>query len=170
MKNILIQIIHMFFVLRAYIERTLPHENVFIFDLDNTLADTWPYLENGILTKRSAIRLPIQLNVLKRLNEVKGKGRVVILTARPYKLFFETKKWLKKNHVDYDALFIVKHPHQKIQLLSIIDKKINMYDDLSHSHEKGMVKHYENVIEEIQKMSHVNLITGNELKDLQNGL
>jgi beta-phosphoglucomutase-like phosphatase (HAD superfamily) len=82
-----------------------------IFDLDGTLADTKDYealhkIDSSEFRRvaRNAEAFP---NMVAKATEAKRKGRdVVILTARSAHYRDDTKKWLHKNNVPYDALYM----------------------------------------------------------------
>jgi uncharacterized HAD superfamily protein len=83
-----------------------------VFDLDGTLADnmTWEKHhkgKNGKHPKFAAEALEVGTNkdMIGKLHEANQDGKnVVILTARSAHYRDETKKWLAKNGVSYDAL------------------------------------------------------------------
>jgi uncharacterized HAD superfamily protein len=83
-----------------------------VFDLDGTLADnmTWEKHHKGKKGKNQnfaaeALEVGTHGKVVKKLNKAKDDGdNVVILTARSAHYRDETKKWLAKNGIPYDAL------------------------------------------------------------------
>jgi uncharacterized HAD superfamily protein len=83
-----------------------------VFDLDGTLADnmTWEKHHKGKNGKNpkfamEALEVGTHGKVVEKLKEARDSGdNVVILTARSAHYREETKKWLAKNGIDYDAL------------------------------------------------------------------
>jgi phosphoglycolate phosphatase-like HAD superfamily hydrolase len=83
-----------------------------IFDLDGTIADTMTYekhhkAKNGKHPDfaREALSVGVDEDIVKKMKKAKDKGEeVVILTARSAHYRDETKKWLTKNGIPYDAL------------------------------------------------------------------
>lgn len=83
-----------------------------VFDLDGTLADNMTYEKHhkgkkGKNANFAAEALEVGTNkkIVEKLQEAKKDGdSVVILTARSAHYRDETKKWLVKNGIEYDAL------------------------------------------------------------------
>jgi beta-phosphoglucomutase-like phosphatase (HAD superfamily) len=83
-----------------------------VFDLDGTIADTMKY-EKHHKGKRGknpafaqeALEVGVNADILDKMKDAREKGdNVVILTARSAHYREETKKWLHKNEIPYDAL------------------------------------------------------------------
>jgi hypothetical protein len=83
-----------------------------IFDLDGTLADDMKYEKHhkGKGGKhpgfaREALEVDTHNKIVEKAQKAKDEGKnVVILTARSAHYREETKRWLHRNHVPYDAL------------------------------------------------------------------
>lgn len=83
-----------------------------VFDLDGTIADTMKYEKHhkGKKGKNSAfaqeaLEVGVNTNILDKMKKARESGdNVVILTARSAHYREETKKWLHKNEIPYDAL------------------------------------------------------------------
>jgi phosphoglycolate phosphatase-like HAD superfamily hydrolase len=83
-----------------------------LFDLDGTIADTMKYekhhkAKNGKHPKfaQEALEVGTNTNIVNKMRAAKERGEaVVILTARSAHYREETKRWLHKNHIPYDAL------------------------------------------------------------------
>jgi hypothetical protein len=83
-----------------------------VFDLDGTIADTMKYEKHhkGKKGKNSnfaqeALEVGVNTNILNKMKGAREDGdNVVILTARSAHYREETKKWLHKNNIPYDAL------------------------------------------------------------------
>jgi uncharacterized HAD superfamily protein len=83
-----------------------------IFDLDGTIADDMTYEKhhkgkNGKHPDfaKEALEVGVNKDIVKKMRKAKASGdAVVILTARSAYYRDETKKWLHKNEIPYDAL------------------------------------------------------------------
>lgn len=80
-----------------------------IFDLDGTIADDMKYEKHHKHRNedfaREALSVPVNESILEKMQKADKKGEnIVILTARSAHYRDETKKWLHKNHIPYDAL------------------------------------------------------------------
>jgi trehalose-6-phosphatase len=83
-----------------------------LFDLDGTIAENMKYekhhkAKNGKHPEfaREALEVGVNKDIVEKMRTAKDKGEaVVILTARSAHYRPETKKWLHKNHIPYDAL------------------------------------------------------------------
>lgn len=83
-----------------------------IFDLDGTIADTMTYEKHHKGKKgknedfaKEALEVGVNDNIVDKIHKAKTEGHdVVILTARSAHYRDETKKWLHKNEIPYDAL------------------------------------------------------------------
>jgi uncharacterized HAD superfamily protein len=83
-----------------------------LFDLDGTIAENMKYekhhkAKHGKHPKfaQEALEVGVNEDIANKMRAAKSKGEnVVILTARSAHYREETKKWLHKNHIPYDAL------------------------------------------------------------------
>lgn len=83
-----------------------------VFDLDGTIADTMKYEKHHKAKKgkhsgfaQEALDVGVNQSILQKMQDAKHDGdNVVILTARSAHYREETKKWLHKNNIPYDAL------------------------------------------------------------------
>ena len=83
-----------------------------VFDLDGTIADTMTYEKHHKGKKgkntafaQEALEVGVNTNILNKMKKARDEGHnVVILTARSAHYREETKKWLHKNEIPYDAL------------------------------------------------------------------
>lgn len=129
-----------------------------VFDLDNTLADTFPYLLNGNL-KQVYLNLPAHIGMLKIVDEyIKLNKSVIIISAREYRHYFITKSWVKQKIKSKKRIpvFLVPNAIDKLPYLHKASKAISnitYYDDLSYNHENGKVMFYTDVIERVREMS-----------------
>jgi hypothetical protein len=130
---------------------------LFIFDLDNTLANTFPYLCNEGM-KETYLQIPTHDGIAKIFNNcIASKKNVIILTARHFKYYSSTKKWVKKNFQKGNnvSIFLVPNAAAKLPFLHMAVNKgrvVTYYDDLSYNHENGKVKFYTDVIFEVEQL------------------
>ena len=80
-----------------------------VFDLDGTIADNMKYEKHHKVRHegfaKEALNVGVNESILGKMRDAKDDGKnVVILTARSAHYREETKKWLHKNEVPYDAL------------------------------------------------------------------
>jgi beta-phosphoglucomutase-like phosphatase (HAD superfamily) len=80
-----------------------------LFDLDGTIADTMKYEKQhkhrheGFA--KEALSVGVNDDMVQKMHKAKANGdNVVILTARSAHYREETKQWLHKNQIPYDAL------------------------------------------------------------------
>jgi len=135
-------------------------KSIYIFDLDNTLGNTFPTLVN---------RNPNEIERLKSIkpfaricslanNIASSKLRTVfVLTARQFNTREVTVEWVKQAGISIpeNQIFLVLSPIQKVWLLKLISlycKRITFIDDMSFNHEKGEVKYYLDAAKNIPKM------------------
>ena len=148
---------YIFFKLLKY-EKT-KNNVVYIFDLDNTLADTWPTLKADFKSDYDRILNiePIS-NIVDIFNEFNtNKKDVYILSARSYDKYFVTRCWLKRNtnFRKFNRLILVPNVRDKLTMLrkiNIFYKKIHYYDDLSYNQENGETLFYQDVIEDVKNI------------------
>lgn len=129
-----------------------------IFDIDNTIANTWPsFLEGFDDEKIRLLSLSPFQEMVDLVDSYYGSDRgIMFLTARDYRYYFLTKEWLKR-HFKYNfSLVLVSSPMEKIKIIKKLrNNEIDFYDDMSYSHELGQVKFYSVEIDEIMKISNV---------------
>ena len=141
---------------QKYLTSQKERNKLIIFDLDNTLAHTFPELHKPD-TNEMYKNIPPHNNMVNLANvEFNSSNDCLILTARDYKYRSATQFWLAK-HIKADKipLFIVPSAKDKIRYLNLAIQRYNevmYYDDLSYNHEKGEVKFYTDVIEEVEKL------------------
>ena len=93
-----------------------------IVDIDNTLAKTREYqFDNQNMKLLDVGSLSIYENIKNIIKNRSSNGlEVIIMTARPLKSFFRTKRWLKKHNINYNYLFFVKHPRVKLLAVDLV--------------------------------------------------
>lgn len=143
--------------------------DLYIFDIDNTIANTWPSFNASYTsTKKRLENIKPFENMMKLINELYIKNnKIIFLTARDYRYYFTTKRWLIKNNIYKNNLIMVLKPQQKIKLLKNIKHKVFFYDDLSYNHENGEVKYYNDCIEVVTKLQYIEYINYEKIKLIQ---
>ena len=136
----------------------LGEKSIAVFDIDNTLADTWPSFLKEY--KADGDRLNSLIPFSSMIELIYSYSRlghhVMFLTARDYRYYFLTKSWLERYVKCGFSLVMVSRPSEKVRILeSFSGCNIDFYDDLSHSHETGMVKYYSGDIQDVKNISNV---------------
>lgn len=130
---------------------------VLVLDIDNTLADTWPYFSSS--NSSSYYRdLPL-LNGTKSFIDDNYNDYVrIFLSHRPITKFHQTKTWLKEKglYTKGTILILTRKPDDKIIYLKRLNprkKKVVYIDDLSYNHENGDVKFYFSILLKLEKLN-----------------
>ncbi|MBA3899827.1 MAG: hypothetical protein H0X62_06390 [Bacteroidetes bacterium] len=133
---------------------------IFLFDIDNTLADTWPSLQVNYSNEIDRYAsLAVFMNMRKLILQLKQQGNpVFFISHRPFNYYYSTIKWLKSIGINpsFKDVLLVNSPGQKVQLINKLlksSKEVIFIDDLSFNHEKGEVEFYKNEIEFLKKIS-----------------
>lgn len=147
------------------------YDSVCIFDIDNTIANTWPSFNKVYKnTNERLLSLEVFSPMIEKVHHYYKTGhQVLFLTARSYRSFYITKKWLKKHGIYKSNLIIVNNPMEKIELIKSLNKSIIYYDDMSYNHENGEVKFYDECIREIDKMKNIKYYGYKEIRQMQEG-
>jgi hypothetical protein len=133
------------------------YKQVVIYDIDNTLAHTWPSLvDQGRADYGS---LPYFEDVLTEIvnNNAKEDMLVLFCTVRPIGKYFVTYRWLRRIGLDISIpqLFFSNSPLDKLALIrkaKIKYGQITVVDDLSYGHEHGVTKFYDDAIRELKSL------------------
>ena len=117
-------------------------------DIDNTLANTWPTLNNSWSSEYDRIKfikpLPNILSYIKDSYNEKDFN-YIFLTHRNYKFHGATLRWLNSNgyKANFFNVVLVQSPFEKVYLFKkYVKKSIVYFDD---------VKFYENEIKYISQ-------------------
>ena len=148
---------------RLFVKKSKTNNNksLYIFDIDNTIGNTYPTLtrKNPSETER-LLSIPVFPQMKKLLNSLlKSQSRkVIFLTSRSYLTWGTTHQWLTQNGIDVakSDVIIVSSPAQKIDFIKKIlprEKQVTFIDDLSYNHENGQVKFYDTEIQLISGLS-----------------
>lgn len=168
-KKVLYSGIHCYFCLKAYFS-SFRKGSIVVFDIDNTLADTWPSFLKGYKSEGERLKsIPPFPGVVNLVDEYySSKRQILFLTARDYRYYFLTHSWLKNNINCGFTLLMVSHPQEKIKVLNCLSGcSVDYVDDLTHSHETGEVKYYSDVIEQVKRIPHVKYYDYDFIKRLQ---
>lgn len=133
---------------------------IYLVDIDNTVANTWPTLKdrNNRLSEKERLEgLPIFIGMryyLKSL-EKDEDNLIVFFTARSIFTTAFTRTWLKSNGLirNTNQLVVTRTAETKWLLLKSIFftvKKIVYIDDLSHKHESGTPEFFHGVIQKVR--------------------
>jgi len=131
------------------------HRKIWIVDIDNTIADTWPILQSGHGSTYKRLK---KLKVLKGMRKkiVETDATVIFLTARKYHHFFSTRKWLRDNGfpTSFFNVILVPRPEHKLSYLNSVAGffDVSYFDDMSYNHENNEVKFYTECINAIRKL------------------
>lgn len=135
-------------------------KSIFIFDIDNTIAHTYPSLL-GQYPSEAKRHLSLQaflpMQQLVSAIACSPSRCVVFLTARSYKMYQPTLQWLRQNGFPASKHNVVIVPDAKTKLRYIegvlpLQPKLWLIDDMSYHHEYGEVKFYDNEIQLLLKM------------------
>lgn len=186
-KNNIWRFISLFISLNFLIINLLIHyikrkKNIYIFDIDNTICDTWKSLPRKKTKNFRYIRNEIKrISLLKIFTKMKefilmvssnNRNTIIFLSMRQIYLWNGTFKYLDKNKIinSLFQIFLVSSIDDKYLIISFCRKltksNIFYFDDLSYNHEYGEVKFYNNTIERIKKMD-LKYFGYNELKKFQ---
>ena len=144
----------------------------FVFvDIDNTIANTWPYLNRAIPLNVIYKEVPpflMMVNLIQSI-EFEKDNLVVFLSARNPRYYKITKNWLNQNGFRSFLLLLVPSVNNKITVIKVVSRKkvVTIYDDLSFNHEAGDIKYYGGIIHDIKQMENVKYFDYNFLKNYQ---
>ena len=142
---------------------SLSNRMIYFIDIDNTIANTWySYLYSGYRSEnKRLISLAVFINMRKlilRIISHHKSSKLFFISARSYKSYWITYKWLKSVNIPVNifSIIIVGSVIEKVDFLSLVTKrknKIVFIDDLSYNHENGMIKYYHRTIEKVKNLN-----------------
>lgn len=147
---------------------------IYLFDIDNTLADTWPcyYVPYQSYGQR-LLSLPVFRKMRTFILSKYKEGHVIIfVSARNYKGHDDTFRWLKSIEIPCtkNNVIIVSRPEEKVELIKLATQKhhckICLVDDLSYNHENGEPKFYKEVINQIIHIPDVTYLGISEISQI----
>lgn len=142
---------------RLYIRFKLK-DKLYFFDIDNTLANTWPTLvgKKHSSEKSRLANLQIFANMRNLILNLSKDSLVIYLTHRTPSQYIVTKNWLLENGlpVSFGSLLIVASPVEKVKIVEGVCQKakVKVVDDLSFGQEDGNLNFYNEVIELLQNL------------------
>lgn len=154
-----------------FLKYTFRKRKIVVFDIDNTIANTWPSLLCKYNSEEDRLlSLPVFDKVVEIAKSHMASGeKIIFLTARDYRQYFATIKWLKNIGFAKANLVMVTKPLDKIFMLKKISKiNIVLYDDMSYNHENGCVQFYNKEINLISQMKNIKYFDYNYLTKLNN--
>lgn len=140
---------------------------IFIFDIDNTIADTLPSLEINIWkTESDRVKtLAIFVKMHRLLNSLylNKRNTIYFLSARSYFSFKSTFNWLSnmKLPVEKDKIFITRTAEEKKKIFEKLNlDKLNIYyfDDLAYLESNNNIFFYTELIEYFRNLAKKNKI------------
>lgn len=138
---------------------------IHIYDIDNTLTDTWKFLN---CSNKDILReLEFSIGMKNLINDLYLSNQVFFFTVRPISKWNDTRFWLSLNLSKFKwfHLFLFSTPSHKIDFVLKLNKlgyKIVFTDDLSYNHENGDVKFYIDEILRVKK-SKVSYVSYDEI-------
>ncbi len=123
------------------------NKQIVVFDIDNTIADTWPEFIFSDNCKEVWKKVRVFDGVKKIVDEYFLHGyKIFFLTARPFEVKNLTKKWLNSNGLPSNNLFMTIEAKYKEWFLRDTIKKIIYFDDLTSKTETGNTEFYDDII------------------------
>lgn len=143
----------------AFVLRKTKHRNVVVFDLDNTVFNTWPLRKKYKRDQDVYSHAEPFAKVLELIkNYYQRDYQLIFLTARHYLYYFLTLRNIERYlpHMSGKNLILVPEAKDKIYFMRKLAEKysaVELYDDLSYNHENGEVKIHKHVIEQIKSLN-----------------
>ncbi|WP_342328502.1 hypothetical protein [Pedobacter sp. FW305-3-2-15-E-R2A2] len=127
---------------------------VYLVDIDNTLADTWPSLQELVYDKEQDRyrSLSVFLGMRKLIVCKRKVAKVIFISARGFLSYRTTRQWLRSCGLEGCDLILVAHAADKmyyIKTLISMELPVVYIDDLSYNHEHGDMKLYDELIQEV---------------------
>lgn len=141
--------------IKASLDPSVP---VYLVDIDNTLADTWPSLQELVYDKEQDRyrSLSVFLGMRKLIVCKRNSAKVIFISARSFLSYRTTQHWLRSCGLDGCDLILVARAEDKMYYLkTLISNGLSVVyiDDLSYNHEHGDMKLYDELIQEINGLS-----------------
>ena len=141
--------------------RTKKIDSIYIFDIDNTLANTWVSFTYGFDNEKERLKgLSVFLGMRRFILQLKESGEdVIFLSARNFLYFGLTLNWLNSVGIAVRKkdLFLVNTAAEKLLFLKLLaGKKVVFVDDMSYNQENGEEKLRIELINKIKKLPYVN--------------
>jgi hypothetical protein len=128
-----------------------------VLDIDNTIADTWKYIENYKKNRYHFFKnIPPLEGTIQYIKKEYSSIPIIFLSNRNIIDFQVTIDWLISEGFETkeSLLILTNNPVDKISYLKYLTDNfdITYFDDLSYNHENGEVLFYNVVINELDKM------------------
>ena len=166
-----VSIISILLIHSKYFYYCYRNSKIVIFDIDNTICETWPSLLNPNINNKERWRSLVPYDRISKLiltYHLEG-FEVIYLTARPWSSYFVTKKWLKEYNLPFKNVVITLKAEYKIYFLKVLKQEYSYFDDLSYNTEKGQVKFYMDVINFVKEKSNITYYGYDYLLRLEKG-
>lgn len=143
---------------KRYIKNIDQRDKVYLVDIDNTLADTWPSLRNYVYRNENHRYGSLSIFLGMRnfiLDKMEMKKRVIFISARSYLDYFSTLKWLSNNGLKSASVILVNRAEDKLSYIKMLLNRgvaVVYIDDLSYGHEYGEVRLYEKMIVKVKEL------------------
>lgn len=143
---------------RRSIKNTVQNQEIYLVDIDNTLADTWPSLRDYVYRNENHRYGSLSIFIGMRnfiLDKTRTRQKVIFISARSYLDYFSTRKWLAANGLKADCVVLVRRAEDKLDYINeLLSRGVSVVyiDDLSYGHEFGVMKLYEKVILKLKEM------------------
>ena len=127
---------------------------IHIYDIDNTLTETWKYIKRNENDFYRNLYFSDGMKFL--INDLYKNTYVLFFSVRPVTRWNDTRIWLSNNLIKFKwfHLFLFSSPKHKIDFILKLHElgfSIVFTDDLSYNHENGEVKFYTEEISRIKK-------------------
>ena len=137
------------------------NKNIFLVDIDNTLADSWHSLKLRIWKNENdrLQYLAVFIGMKTYIQQLMANenNHVIFFTARSLFSRKVTMQWLNNVGftINHNQLVITRNAAWKVDFINSLELNkcnITYIDDLSHKHEKGKVEFFENEIKSIDDL------------------
>lgn len=134
------------------------HTQLYLVDIDNTLAHSWPSLREGCHSRENERyrSLPVFIGMRRFLLEKIGqRAEVIFISARSFLNYNATRDWLRGNGLPGNKVILVARPEDKLKyILELLHREMEVIyiDDLSYGHEHGTVCLYDQLILSVKEL------------------
>ena len=150
------------------------NQKLLVLDIDNTLAYTYESLlvKPAISHRERIARLKMKDKVVSFINDTFQEHKRVYLTARNYRYYSTTLKWLYQKRLNTNPLnvFLTPTAASKLKYIKLLKEycDITYIDDLSYNHEKEKVLYYQDVINQVNEWG-INYIGYSDILKIEKG-
>ena len=157
-KSILRTVAAGWFRIIIFFLKTRRNQTAYVFDIDNTIADTWPSLVAEYPSERTRLlTLEVFEGMQKIIMNLQSRNiEIFYLSNRSVLSYLVTIRWLRLMgfQASVSNVMLVNAPVEKIRILEKLSAKrrIKYIDDLAYGHESGAIKLYVEVIEKLSSL------------------